>query len=286
MGTIREKMVADLELKGYRPKTKKEYLRCAGNFVAHYMRPPSELGNKEIRAFLLHLLRVRNVGAPTLKMYVAAIKFLYTVTLGRPEEVADIPWPQIPKPLPKVLSGTEMERLFGAIKSTKHRAIIMAAYAAGLRVSEACSLRISDIDSKRMVIHVHYGKGEKDRCVMLSKRLLDCLREYYRQYRPEGIYLFPGRKPGAPLTASPVRSTLHKAIRAAGIKKPVTAHVLRHSFATHLLEAGVDIRTIQTMLGHGCIRTTSRYTHISATHIARTESPLDLIGTEKGRSLG
>jgi site-specific recombinase XerD len=147
-------------------------------------------------------------------------------------------------------------------------------------------LRISDIDSKRMVIHVHRGKREKDRCVMLSRRLLDCLREYFRQHRPEGIYLFPGRKPGAPLTAGPVRTTLHKAIKAADIEKPVTAHVLRHSFATHLLEAGVDIRTIQTMLGHACIRTTSRYTHISAAHIGRTESPLDLLGTEKGSCLG
>ena len=270
MGTIREKMVADLELKGYRPKTKKEYLRCAGNFIAHYMRPPSELGNKEIRAFLLHLLRVKKAGAPTLKMYVAAIKFLYTVTLERPEEVADIPWPQIPKPLPKVLSGTEMERVLAAIKSSTHRAIIMSAYAAGLRVSEACSLRISDIDSKRMVIHVHRGKGEKDRCVMLSRRLLECSGSFSR----------------SEMCAGPARSALHKAIRAASIKKPVTAHVLRHSFATHLLEAGVDIRTIQMLLGHACIRTTSRYTHISAAHVARTKSPLDLLGTEKGRCLG
>lgn len=286
MGEIQDRMIADMELRGYKKPTKREYLRCATNFAAHYMTPPSELGEEQIRRFLLHLLKVRRAGPATLKMYVAAIKFLYTVTLNRPDEVVLIPYPKVGRPLPDILTGTEMIGLLEAVESLKHRATIMTAYGAGMRISEACSLNTTDIDSKRMVIHIHEGKGDKDRYVMLSQRLLVCLRQYYKAERPRGKYLFPGQRPDSHITNKAVRDGLRKAVEAVGLKKRVTAHALRHAFATHLLEMGTDIRVIQRLLGHGSIRTTERYTHVSTAHVARTKSPLDIAGTDKGRALG
>lgn len=286
MGQIRERMIADLELRGYRENTKEGYLRCATNFVAHYMVSPTKLGEEEIRNFLLHLKKVQGAGWATIKMHVAGIKFLYNHTLRRPEEVVRIPWPKVPRPLPDILSGTEVIKLLDAVESTKHRAVIMTAYGAGMRLSEACCLQVDDIDSKRMVIHIRDGKRGRDRYVMLSRRLLDCLRLYFKAQRPKGDYLFPGREPGSHVSRNAVSQALKKAVKAAGIKKPATAHSLRHSFATHLLEAGTDIRTIQKLLGHGSIRTTERYTHVSRAHITRTSSPLDLLGTDRGHCLG
>jgi len=217
---------------------------------------------------------------------VAGLKFLYTVTLGRPEEVAGIPWPRVRRPLPDVLSGSEVERLLAAVELCKHRMVLMAAYGAGLRVSEACSLSVGDIDSVRGVIHVRDGKGGRDRFVVLAGRLLLALREYWRIERPSGSRLFPGRKSGGCVSPESVRRALHKAVAACGLTKKVTVHALRHAFATHLLEGGTDLRTIQILLGHNSIRTTVGYLHISAARIARTKSPLDLLGTPEGAVLG
>jgi len=286
MGEVCRRMTEDLKLRGYRPGTVSEYLRCARAFVAHYMRPPSELGEREIRGFLLYLLVVRKVSPATEKVYLAAIRFLYTHTLGRPEEVVRIPWPRVRRSLPVVLSGTEVTRVLAAVESVKHRAIVTAAYGAGLRIGEACALCVEDIDSRRMVIHVRDGKRGRDRYVMLPQRLLDLLRTYWRAARPPAPYLFPGQKPGTTISAEAVREALHRATRVAGLRKRVTPHTLRHGFATHLLESGTDLRTIQELLGHGSIRTTARYTHISTRHIARTRSPLDLLGTPEGAVLG
>lgn len=285
MGEYRDKMAADLKLRAYRPSTCEIYLRCVRQFVAHFMISPEQLGEKEIREFLLDLLQHKKAGPAALKMHVAAIKFFYTHTLDRPEEVVRIPWPKVPKPLPDILSGSEIEQLLSKVRSIKHRAVLMTAYGAGMRISEACSLHTSDIDSKRELIHIRDGKRGRDRYVMLSQRLLLFLRGYFKLIRPREPYLFPGKNPDRSISDTSVRSALHQAAKALGIRKRVTPHVLRHSFATHLLETGTDIRTIQVLLGHGSIRTTTRYAQVSATHIGRTKSPLDLIGTPEGKVL-
>jgi len=286
MGELRDKMIEDLQLRGYSPKTSKEYVRCARAFVAYHRRPPKEMGEREIRQFLLHLTTERKVGAPTRKMHVAAIKFLYEATLDRPEVIARIPWPKIAQKLPDILSGTEVESLFQAIESTKYRAIVMTTYGTGLRLSEVCKLGVDDIDSKRMLIHVREGKGRRDRYVMLPERILVMLRRYWATERPMKPFLFAGRQSGQCVSASAVQDALRAAAKTAGIGKRVTPHVLRHSFATHLLELGTDVRVIQMLLGHRSIQTTMRYTRVSGQHIARTESPIDVLGTQKQRRIG
>jgi len=285
MGQLRDQMAADLKLKGYAETTQKEYLLRAKHFARHFMRSPGQMGTGEVRDFLLHQLEVRQVSAATHHMYVAALKFLYGTTLKRPEVMADIPWPKRPTTLPEILSGQEFEQLFAAIRSIKLLAILMTTYAGGLRVCETCELEPRDIDSDRMLLHVRQGKGKKDRYVMLCERLLVVLRTYYKVVRPSGPKLFPGKVAGRAITSDGVRYGLRKAVAAAGIKKRVTVHSLRHGFATHLLESGTDIRVIQALLGHSSIQTTSRYTKVSTQHIHRTQSPLELLGTDKGRRL-
>jgi site-specific recombinase XerD len=279
-------MVADLELRGYRPSTRKQYVWYAKRFVEHFMRSPEQLGEPEVRAFLVHQIRVRKVGTAVHKMFVAAIRFLFVYTLSRPEAVRWLPWPKVRRSLPVVLSGSEVERFLEAIASPKYRAIAMCAYGAGMRVSEACSLEVADIDSKRGLIRIRDGKRGRDRYVMLSPKLLEMLRVYWRAERPRGVHLFPGATEGSHIAPETVRAVFHKAARGAGLAKRVTPHVLRHSFATHLHEAGNDIRTIQELLGHASIRTTQRYTHVSARVVGHTKSPLDLIGTPEGKPLG
>lgn len=282
MRTIRDKMKDDLDLRGFASTTKKEYLQRAQNFVTHYHRSPAELGEREVREFLLHLANEKKTGSATQHMYIAAIKFLYTTTLGRPEVVANIPWPKRPQTLPDILTGEEVELLFQQIASIKHRAILMTAYGAGLRISEACSLQTSDVDSKRMLIHVHEGKRSKDRYVMLSERLLDLLRTYWKVVRPQPPFLFPGAIPGRAITTGAVQRVLQQVVAQCKFSKRVTAHSLRHGFATHLLEMGTDIRVIQKLLGHASLQTTARYTKVTERHIGRTKSPLDIIGTKEG----
>jgi site-specific recombinase XerD len=286
MGQLRDKMKADLKLRRYRSGTIDNYLGCAKKFVAFHRRPPGEMGEAEIRQYLLHLVDEQRLGPAGHKMHVAAIKFLYGVTLGRPEAVVRVPWPKVPVKLPDILDGSEVERLFEAVESIQHRAIVMTAYGAGLRISEVCALRVTDIDSQRGVIHVRDGKRGRDRFVMLSPRLLGCLREYWRAVRPKGPELFPGATAESVVSPKTVRAALRKAVAKAGITKRVTPHVLRHCFATHLLERGTDLRVIQVLLGHGSIRTTARYTQVSTRHIARTKSPLDRRGRKGQRTTG
>jgi site-specific recombinase XerD len=286
MGDLKEKMRADLELRNYRPGTVSTYLRQAERFAEYFDRSPAEMGEEQIREYLLQVIRDKKVGPSTVKMNVAAFKFLYTHTLNRPEEVVRIPWPQTPKPLPDILSGTEVSRLLENVRSIKHRMIMMTAYGTGMRVGKVCSLQPGDIDSKRMLIHIRDAKQRRDRYVMLPDRLLFCLREYWKVVRPPGDWLFPGRKPNSHISKEAVRAAVRKAASQAGITKRVTPHVLRHSFATHLLETGTDIRTIQELLGHGSIRTTQRYVKVSRAHIGRVKSPLDLLGTKEGEPLG
>lgn len=285
MGQIREKMETDLKLKGCSIHTRDGYLRYAGKFVAYYMQPPDRLGEAEVRGFLKHLVDEQRIEPATLRMYVAAIKFLYGTTLRRPAVVEKIPWPKVPKKLPDILSGTEVEQVLGAIRALKHRAILMTAYGAGLRISEACSLCATDIDSNRGLIHVRLGKGKKDRYVPLPERLLLLLREYWRLMQPPRPYLFPGGKPGAPITRDAVAKVLAEAVGRLGLKKHVTPHVLRHAFATHLLELGTNERVVQVLLGHSSPRSTNIYTHVSTEHVGRITSPLDVLGTEKAKVL-
>ena len=284
MGTLCQRMTEDLKLKNYAAKTTTEYLACARRFAAFHMRSPVEMGKEEIRDFLLSVA-IRS-GPESLKMHIAGLRFLYTTTLRRPEEVAALAWPKVPRRLPDILSGSEIEALLDAVEPLEHRAVAMTAYGTGLRISEACSLLSTDIDSKRMLIHVRDGKRARDRYVMLPQRLLAFLREYWRQLRPSGTYLFPGTKAGRSIKPDSVRNALKKGITKAGITKRVTFHGLRHSFATHLLETGTDIRVIQTLLGHASIRSTTRYTQVSRKHVGRVKSPLDLLGKKQGRVLG
>ena len=235
------------------------------------------MGEQEIRGFLLYLVRDRQASPATLSMYVNALKFLYNVTLKRPEEVKGISHPKRPKTLPVILSPEEVLRILAAIRSVKYKAIIATAYAAGLRISEVCGLRLADIDSQRMRLHVRSGKGKKDRYVMLGESLLALLRQYYQEVRPKGEYLFPGQKPQRPISTTAVRQVLRKVIRETGLTKRVTMHTLRHCFATHLLEAGTDTRILQVLLGHSSIRTTLRYTHITDRLVQKLVSPLDMI---------
>lgn len=285
MGEIYDRMQRDLKLKNLSERTQKEYLRCCAGFVRYHMKSPRELGETAIKEYLEHL-QLKGAGPETLKMNVAGLCFLYRETLDRSKVVERVPWPKVPHKKPDILSGTELEKVLSKVASLVPAMALMTAYGAGLRMSEACRLRAEDIDSKRGLIHVRLGKGNKDRYVMLPERLLGALRGYWVQVRPQGGWLFPGRKAGTALTPSAVRKALNEAVRAAKMKKRVTAHTLRHSFATHLHELGTDIRTIQVLLGHASIRTTARYAQVSQKQIALVKSPLDLLGTPRAAALG
>jgi site-specific recombinase XerD len=284
MGELYDRMALDLKLKNLAEKTQKEYLRCSSNFVRYHMKSPRELGETAIKEYLGHL-QLKGAGPETLKMNVAGLRFLYGVTLDRPRVADRLPWPKVPHKKPDILSGTEVTKLLGAVTSLVPAMALMTAYGAGLRISEVCRLRVEDIEGKRKLIHVRLGKGNKDRYVMLADRLLEGLRQYWVKVKPEG-WLFPGRQKGTHLHPTAVRWALKEAARAVKLKKRVTPHVLRHSFATHLLETGNDIRLIQVVLGHASIRTTARYTQVSNKHVASVKSPLDLLGTKKAFALG
>lgn len=275
MGKLRDKMESDLKLRGLSVNTRRMYLTCAAAFVKHYGKAPAVMGRSEVRDSLLHLIEKRKVKPSTYNVYAAALKFLYATTLARPEDVAWVGHMKVRHHLPAILSMEEVERLLAVLGSLKLQAVVMAAYGAGLRVSEVCKLHVDDIDSQRMVIHVRSGKGDRDRHTVLPKRLLEVLRAYWKQTRPAGPELFPGRNPGTVLSREAVNKAIKLATERAKIKKHVTAHSLRHAFATHLLEAGTDLRTLQVLLGHASIRTTVRYAQVSPAVIRRTRSPAD-----------
>jgi site-specific recombinase XerD len=286
MGKLRDQMIEDLQLRDYARGTCKAYVDCARAFIAYHRKPPEQLGELEIRQFLMHLIETKKAGPATRKMHVAAIKFLYQVTLRRPEVVASIPWPKVPHGVPEILSGSEITQLLDAVESMKHRAIIMTAYGAGLRVSEVCSLQVEDIDSKRMTIRVRHGKGDQARYVPLPERVLFLLRRYWALERPKKPWLFAGSQAGCPLSPASVRYHLTTAAKKTGLAKRVSPHVLRHTFATHLLELGTDIRVIQMLLGHRSIRSTVRYTRVTSGILAKTQSPVDVLGTPKQKMIG
>ncbi len=285
MGELADRMRADLKIGGYSPSTTKIYLLYARQFARFHMRSPSELGREEVREFLLHLAE-RPVGPDTMRQVRAALTFLYATTLARPVEVDHLPTQRPMKRLPLVLSGTEVAQLLGMVKKDSYRAILMAMYSAGLRGREAVRLRAEDIDSKRNVIRVVQGKGKKDRYTLLSRRFLIELRAYWATHRPAGPWLFPGDMPDGHLGTDAVRRVFAEALQAAGIKKQVRPHSLRHSFATHLRELGVDLSVIQALLGHANIKSTAVYLHTTVEMLMKTKSPLDKIGTTDGQVLG
>jgi site-specific recombinase XerD len=270
-------MFEDMQVRNLSPHTQRAYIEHVSRFARHFQRSPAELGAEEIRAYQVYLVQERHLAPSSLGIAVCALRFLYKVTLKQPWSFKDlIPAPKTPRRLPVVLSPVEVGHFLSCIHAPKHRAILTTCYAAGLRISEAVHLTIPAIDSQRMVLRVEHGKGQKDRYVMLSPTLLEILREWWRLSRPRH-WLFPGDRPGCPLTPHAVDSACQQARRRSGIPKPITPHALRHAFAVHLLEAGTNVRTIQLLLGHRSLATTARYLCIATTQVCATPSPLDLL---------
>lgn len=249
MTQLRQRMLEDMQIRNLSKVTQKRYLARVAAFAKYFKRSPEQLGPEEIRRYQVYLLKDRKLSSRTLNVTVCALRFLYKVTLKRDWDIERIPYARREKKLPVVLSPEEVVQFLQAVKSMKYRTILVTAYSAGLRVSEVTRLKVGDIDSRRMIIQVEQGKGGKDRYVMLSRRLLDLLREYWKAHRPTD-WLFPGAVPHQPASAGTVREVCHKAYLASGLSKHVTPHTLRHSFATHLLESGEDLRKIQLLLGH------------------------------------
>jgi site-specific recombinase XerD len=274
MTVLREKMMHDLQLAGLAKDTRDRYIRSIWCFAKFHRRSPEALGHDEIRAWVRHL-ESESLSGSRLNQHFCALKFLYKKTLARPEVIAFLSTPKRRKRLPTVISADQVKRLLAALEQVKFRVLFTTVYATGLRISEACALETRDIDAARAVIRVRHGKGDKERLVMLSPRLLAILRAYWRQERPTAPYLFTGRT-GRPLRPEVARDALRLAAASAGLAScKVTPHVLRHSFATHLLEGGTDLRVIQVLLGHEHIDTTTRYARVSTAMLARTPSPLE-----------
>ena len=278
MSPLRRRMIEDMTVRNMSPATQRSYIYAVAKFSRFFGRSPDRLGLEDVRAFQVHLVS-SGISWPALNQTVCALRFFYGVTLGHGEIPERIPYAREPRKLPVVLSADEVVRFLEAIPSLKTRTALTTAYAAGLRASEAVGLKIADIDSSRMVIRVEHGKGGKDRYVMLSAQLLGILRTYWRLARPKD-WLFPGRDKSAPIDVQVLYSACRSAGIAASLGKRVTVHTLRHSFATHLLENGTDIRIIQVLLGHQNLSSTARYTQV-ATHVIRaTTSPLDRLTLE------
>jgi integrase/recombinase XerD len=280
MGAIRDRMIREMELRGLSAATKKSYVMCCRVFVAYFMKSPEQLDMEDVKVFLVHLMRERKAGPACARVYVAALRFLYRRVLKIPEVIDGIPLPKVPMTMPDVLSREEIVQLLGAVRSLKLRTILTMAYAAGLRISEALRMRVEDVDSKRMVLHIRGAKGGKDRMVLLSPRLLVMLRDYWRAEHPKGPLLFPGRF-GRHVHIDVLRRALWATVAGLGLSKRVTLHSFRHGFATHLLEDGTDSRVIQQLLGHSSPLTTARYTQVSTRNYRRVTSPLDRLVMSK-----
>jgi integrase/recombinase XerD len=283
MGRLREQMKGDLELRGLSRNTQEIYLNQVRDFSRYFNRSPFHMGEREIKEYLLYLIREKRASYSRVNQCYCALKFLYETTLKRKWVMEKIPCTKRERNLPVVLDREEVEALFSVTRNVKHRAILMLIYSSGLRVSEAARLKVSDIDSKRMVIRIRRGKGKKDRYSILSHVALEALREYWREYRPKE-WLFPSRFPGKPLTERSIQRTFKKAKALASIKKSVSINTLRHTFATHLLEAGTDLHHIQLLLGHKSPKTTTIYLHVSQKELFGIVSPLDLTSPSNSNS--
>lgn len=264
----------DIDLRGLSPHTKSAYRLHVKNFSEHFGKPPEQMGEAEIRKFLHHGIAVRKLSTSYASVCCSALKFFFTNTLGREWDNKKLPQIKRKKKLPQILSKEEILLLFDATNNIKHRAVLMTAYGAGLRVSELAKLKIADIDSKNMQIFVRQGKGQVDRFSLLSVANLTVLRKYYKQYHPK-VWLFPGQYPTNAISTHALQKIFLEAKRKVGIEKEVSIHSLRHSFATHLLEDGVDICHIQKLLGHKSVSTTCKYLHLTRLSLLNVKSPLD-----------
>ena len=277
-----EQMSQDLALAAYSKGTQQAYLSTVTALAARFERPVAEIGRDELRVYCDEL-RARGQAASTRKMQLAALVFLFRKTLGRPNDVSFVCWPKQHSPLPEVLTLDDVHALLRALTHRRYQAIAMVLYGAGLRLAEALALTVADIDGARGVLRVRHGKGDRAREAKLSPTLYAWLRNYWAAERPAPPYLFASPRTGRPPTQESVRRALELAGEQAGIKKRVRPHVLRHSFATHLLEAGTDVRVIQVLLGHRSVKTTAGYARVSTTLIRETPSPLDLLPTRRAR---
>ena len=277
MTALRQRMIEDMQVRNLSPHTQTSYVQQVSLFARHFHKSPEELGPEEIRCYQVYLTNEKKLAPCSILIAVAALRFLYKVSLKREWPFDDvIPAPKRPQKLPVILSPEEVLHFLECVASMKHRAILTTCYAAGLRISEAVHLKPNDVDSQRMVIRVEQGKGQKDRYVMLSAKLLETLRSYWRAARPKE-WLFGGKIPGQPITNDAVELACQNARRLSGIRKPITPHSMRHAFAVHLLESGTDVRTIQLLLGHRSLATTARYLRIATSKVCSTSSPLDLL---------
>lgn len=278
MTKLRQRMIEDMQLRNLAPATQRNYVHHVARFARFFGKSPELLDLEDIRQFHLHLLNDLHYSADSVNQSVSAIKFLYIQTLEMPWGEDHFPRARRPQKLPVILSPEEVSDFFDHVPTLRYRAALMTCYGAGLRISEAVALKVSDIDSKRMLIRVEQGKGRKDRYTMLSERLLKVLRIWWRMARPHG-YLFPSWRADRHISAASLQVACREAALGARIGKRVTVHTLRHSFATHLLENGTDIRIIQVLLGHSRIDTTAHYTAVSAHLIGHALSPLDRLDT-------
>jgi site-specific recombinase XerD len=276
MTPLRQRMVDEMTLRGMSERTKESYLGAVSGLAKYYRRSPDQVNIEEVRQYLLHLERERRLSWSSLNVAVSGLRFLYFTTLKWELTRMDIPPRKAPSRLPEVLSREEVDRLLAAADNPKHRVVLMTIYAAGLRLNEALHLRVHDIDSSRMTIRVEQGKGRKDRYTVLSVRLLEELRIYWKQH-PSRQYLFFGVRSDQPVHETVIQRAYKRAKVRAGIQKGIGVHTLRHCFATHLLEAGADVRTIQVLLGHTDLRTTTRYLQIRQPHIQTYASKFDLL---------
>ena len=277
MTALRQRMIEDMKLRNFSPNTQQAYIRAVATFAKHFKKSPQELAAEHVREYLLHLLQERHASWSLYNQTRCALQFFFSITLGQDERFDRVPCAREPKRLPSVLSIEELQRMFVVAANLKEKAMLMTLYGGGLRASELTSLRAADIDSHRMLIHVRQGKGQKDRVIKLASHLLTVLREYWKKYRPKD-WLYPRPTlPDQALTGTDVFRIVARTARRAGVTRPVSPHTLRHSYATHLLDAGGDLRTIQVLMGHKHIRTTSIYMHVSQAKIDAAPSPLDLL---------
>jgi len=281
MTPLRQRMLEELQRRNYSPATTRGYILAVKQFAEYFGKSPEKLGADEIRRFQLHLLKDKKLAPGTVEGRMSALRFLYKKTLKR-RDIAydDLIFPKKPRKLPTVLSPEEITRMIEAAPNLMHRTILIVLYGTGIRRTEASLLKASDIDSERMVVHIRQGKGSRDRDVPMTPKLLDALREYWRWKKPK-VYLFPStaghRGVEQPISDHTIWYVCHEAAKRAGIKKPIGAHTLRHCFATHLMEAGTDLRTIQLLMGHARLEHTTLYLHLSHRHLHAATNPLEQI---------
>lgn len=279
MTDLRKRMLEELQRRNYSSETTRAYLFAVKDFAGYFGKRPDKLGQEHLRQYQLHLLNDRKLAVETVVVRISALRFFFVKVLRRPYREIDLVYPKRPERLPVILSEEEVARLIESAITSYHRVILMTLYGTGLRREELCRLKVSDIDSQRMVVHVRQGKGNKDRDVTLSQRLLEVLRAYWKWRKPK-TYLFPSlyrKRPEQPIDSKTVWHAVREAARRAGIKKKVSPHLLRHSWATHLLERGADLKAIQVLLGHVDLEATTIYLHLSQRHLQALNNPIDAL---------